>query len=199
MYRLINLAGAVLLLIIIAPLMLLVAVAIRLDSRGPAIFKQTRVGQFDRFFTIYKFRTMHVGTPDLPSEMVQKDDRRFTRLGKFLRRLSIDELPQLFNIVKGDMNFIGPRPALHNQYKLIAMRKKAGVNRLRPGVTGWAQVNGRDNIPLERKVELDKFYLDHHSLVLDLKILWLTLVKSITGADLYGGKQVSSVKREMSN
>jgi len=97
------------------------------------------------------------------------------------------------------MNFIGPRPALHNQYKLIAMRKKAGVNRLRPGVTGWAQVNGRDNIPLERKVELDKFYLDHHSLVLDLKILWLTLVKSITGADLYGGKQVSSVKREMSN
>lgn len=199
MYRLINLAGAVLLLIIIAPMMLLVAVAIRLDSRGPAIFKQTRVGQFDRFFTIYKFRTMHVGTPDLPSEMVQKDDRRFTRLGKFLRRLSIDELPQLFNIVKGDMNFIGPRPALHNQYKLIAMRKKAGVNRLRPGVTGWAQVNGRDNIPLERKVELDKFYLDHHSLVLDLKILWLTLVKSITGADLYGGKQVSSVKREISN
>ncbi|MEW6066083.1 MAG: sugar transferase [Bacillota bacterium] len=199
MYRLINLAGAVLLLIILAPLMLLVAVAIRLDSRGPAIFKQTRVGQFDRFFTIYKFRTMHVGTPDLPSEMVQKDDRRFTRLGKFLRRLSIDELPQLFNIIKGDMNFIGPRPALHNQDKLIAMRKKAGVNRLKPGVTGWAQVNGRDNIPLERKVELDKFYLDHHSLVLDLKILWLTLVKSITGADLYGGKQVSSVKREMSN
>ncbi|MCL5779530.1 MAG: sugar transferase [Firmicutes bacterium] len=187
------------LLIILAPLMLLVAVAIRLDSRGPAIFKQTRVGQFDRFFTIYKFRTMHVGTPDLPSEMVQKDDRRFTRLGKFFRRLSIDELPQLFNIIKGDMNFIGPRPALHNQDKLIAMRKKAGVNRLKPGVTGWAQVNGRDNIPLERKVELDKFYLDHHSLVLDLKILWLTLVKSITGADLYGGKQVSSVKREISN
>ncbi|MDQ7792744.1 MAG: sugar transferase [Clostridia bacterium] len=155
---------------------------------GTAIFKQKRVGQFDRYFTLYKFRTMRVGTPDLPSDMVQKDDQRFTRLGRLLRRLSIDELPQLFNIIKGDMNFIGPRPALYNQEDLIEMRRSVGVNRLKPGVTGWAQVNGRDNVPIERKVELDRYYLENRSVWLDLRILWLTLVKSFCGADLYSNE-----------
>jgi len=187
-YRLLNVVGAILLLVVLAPLMMLVALAIRLDSQGPAIFKQTRVGQFGRYFTLYKFRTMHVGTPDLPSEMVSKDDHRFTRLGKFLRRFSIDELPQLFNIIRGDMNFIGPRPALYNQYELIAIRNAAGVNCLKPGVTGWAQVNGRENISLEQKVELDKYYLDNRSWWLDIKILWMTVVKSLGGADLYREK-----------
>lgn len=188
MYRLLNLAGAILLLIVLAPVMIPAAIAIRLDSRGPAVFKQTRVGQFDRYFTLYKFRTMHVGTPDLPSEMVSKDDQKFTRVGRFLRRFSIDELPQLFNIIRGDLNFIGPRPALYNQYKLIAMRKAAGINKLKPGVTGWAQVNGRENISLERKVELDKYYMDNRSWLLNVRILWLTILKSITGADLYREK-----------
>lgn len=188
MYRLLNLAGAILLLIVLAPVMILAAIAIRLDSRGPAVFKQTRVGQFDQYFTLYKFRTMHVGTPDLPSEMVSKDDQKFTRVGRFLRRFSIDELPQLFNIIRGDLNFIGPRPALYNQYKLIAMRKAAGINKLKPGVTGWAQVNGRENISLERKVELDKYYMDNRSWLLNVRILWLTILKSITGADLYREK-----------
>jgi len=185
LYRLINLVGAIFLLIILAPIMLLVTIAIRLDSRGPAIFKQTRIGQFDRHFTLYKFRTMHIGTPDMPSELVKKDDQRFTGLGRFLRRFSIDELPQLLNIIRGDMNFIGPRPALYNQDRLIKKRKELGINKLKPGVTGWAQVNGRENISLERKVELDKYYLEKRSFRMDVKIFWLTLVKSLGGADLY--------------
>ena len=188
MNQLINLVGAVVLSVCLAPVMLIVALIIRIDSPGTAIFKQKRVGQFDRYFTLYKFRTMRVGTPDLPSDMVQKDDQRFTRLGRLLRRLSIDELPQLFNIIKGDMNFIGPRPALYNQEDLIEMRRSVGVNRLKPGVTGWAQVNGRDNVPIERKVELDRYYLENRSVWLDLRILWLTLVKSFCGADLYSNE-----------
>jgi O-antigen biosynthesis protein WbqP len=190
MYRLVNLMGALVLLVLSLPLMLLVALAIRLDSPGPAIFKQKRVGQYDRYFTLYKFRTMRVGTPDLPSDMVPKDDQRFTKLGRFLRRFSIDELPQLVNIIRGDMNFVGPRPALYNQDELIAMRQAAGVNQLKPGVTGWAQVNGRDNIPLELKVELDKYYRDNRSWLLDIKILWLTLMKCLGGTDLYNEKPV---------
>lgn len=186
MNRLINLLGAMVLLILLAPVIALVALVIRIDSPGPAIFKQKRVGQYDRYFTLYKFRTMHIGTPDLPSEMVPRDDPRFTRLGILLRRFSFDELPQLFNIILGDMNFIGPRPALYNQYDLVTMRGAAGVNRIKPGVTGWAQVNGRDNIPLERKVALDKYYLDARSIKLDLRILWLTVIKSFRGVDLYG-------------
>lgn len=185
MYRLINLVSALLLLVIFTPVIVVVVIAIRLDSRDQAIFKQTRVGQFNRLFTIYKFRTMRADMPDLPSERVLKDDRHFTRLGKILRRFSIDELPQLFNIICGDMNFIGPRPALYNQEALIAMRKASGVSRLKPGITGWAQVNGREMISLEQKVKLDKYYLDNRSWRLDLNILWLTIVKSLSGTDLY--------------
>ncbi|MCL4440700.1 MAG: sugar transferase [Firmicutes bacterium] len=198
---LVNVVGAIVLLVVLAPLMVLVALAVRLDSSGPAIFKQTRVGQFDRYFTLYKFRTMHVGTPDLPSEVVSKDDYRFTRLGKLLRRFSIDELPQLFNIIRGDMNFIGPRPALYNQYDLIAMRKKTGVNRLKPGVTGWAQVNGRENISLERKVELDKYYSENCSWWLDLMIIWLTIVRSLRGVNLYKEKsgQIETITEQPKN
>lgn len=188
LYHLINVLGALVLLIVLIPLMALVALAIRLGSPGSAVFKQKRVGQFDQYFILYKFRTMLVGMPDLPSDMVRKDDQRFTRLGKLLRRLSIDELPQLFNIIKGDMNFIGPRPALYNQDELIRIRRQAGINLLKPGVTGWAQINGRDNISLERKVELDKYYLENRSFWLDLRILWLTLVKSFCGADLYSNE-----------
>lgn len=185
MCRVINFVGAVFFLLILSPLLFLIALAVRMDSRGPAIFKQTRVGKDNSYFTLYKFRTMHIGTPDLPSDMVPSDDHRFTRLGRFLRRISLDELPQLVNILKGDMNFIGPRPALYNQYDLILMREKVGVNRIKPGLTGWAQVNGRDNILLERKVELDKYYLDNQSFILDAKILWFTIFKSLGGEDLY--------------
>ncbi|MHB8184212.1 MAG: sugar transferase [Candidatus Desulforudaceae bacterium] len=185
MYRVVNLLGALVLLVLLAPLMIAVALAIRLDSPGPAVFRQKRVGQDERYFTLYKFRTMLVGTADLPSHLVSEDDQRFTRLGKILRRVSLDELPQLLNIIRGDISFIGPRPALYNQDDLIEMRRAAGVHRLKPGVTGWAQVNGRDNIPVERKVELDRYYLENRSLMLDLRILWLTLVKCLGGVDLY--------------
>jgi O-antigen biosynthesis protein WbqP len=184
-YCLLNSFFALFLLVVFSPVLVVVTLLIRVDSPGPAIFKQIRVGQCDRLFTLYKFRTMHVGTPDLPSEMIPESDSRFTRLGKFLRRFSLDELPQLVNIIKGDMNFVGPRPALYNQDKLIAMRNEVGVDQLRPGITGWAQVNGRENISLERKVELDKYYFDNRTLSLDFKILWFTIVKSLGGVDLY--------------
>lgn len=199
MERFINLIGAVIILITFLPCLVFVALCIRLDSRGPCIFKQTRVGKDNSHFTLYKFRTMHVGTPDLPSDRVPNNDPRFTRLGKYLRQLSIDELPQLINIIKGNMNFIGPRPALYNQDELITMRKEAGVNRLKPGVTGWAQVNGRENISLDRKVQLDKYYLENRSFFLDLKILWLTLIKSLKGSDLYYKKPDVSTDQERKN
>ena len=176
---------AILLTIALSPVLLLVALLIKLESPGPAIFSQKRVGQFGRQFTIYKFRTMQIGTPDLPSDKVGENDPRFTKSGKFLRRFSIDEFPQLLNIIKGEMVFIGPRPALHNQYELNAMRQKRGIDVLKPGITGWAQVNGRDSISLETKVELDKYYLDSHGWRLDIKILWLTFFRTTRGEGLY--------------
>ena len=129
---------AVLATLVLSPLLLLVALIIKLESQGTAIFTQQRVGQFGRLFTIYKFRTMQTGMPDLPSDKVGADDPRFTKSGKWLRRLSIDEFPQLFNIIKGEMVFIGPRPALHNQYELNAMRHMRGIDALKPGISGWA-------------------------------------------------------------
>jgi O-antigen biosynthesis protein WbqP len=179
---------AILMTITLSPVLLLVALLIKLESPGPAIFTQKRVGQFGRLFTIYKFRTMQIGTPDLPSDKVGEGDPRFTKSGKFLRRFSIDEFPQLFNIIKGEMVFIAPRPALHNQHELNAMRHMRGIDVLKPGITGWAQVNGRDSIPLETKVELDKYYLDFHNWQLDLKILWLTFFKTTTGEGLYNAQ-----------
>jgi len=180
---------AVLAAIVLLPLLLLVALIIKWESRGPAIFTQRRVGQFGQLFTIYKFRTMQTGMPDLPSDKVGEDDPRFTKSGKFLRRISIDEFPQLFNIIKGEMVFIGPRPALHNQHELNAMRHMRGIDALKPGISGWAQVNGRDSIPLETKVELDKYYLDFNDWQLDLKILWLTFFKTTNGEGLYAAQR----------
>ena len=180
---------AVLATLALSSLLLLVALIIKLESKGPAIYSQKRVGQFGRLFTIYKFRTMQTGMPDLPSDKVGADDPRFTRSGKWLRRFSIDEFPQLFNIIKGEMVFIGPRPALHNQYELNAMRHMRGIDALKPGISGWAQVNGRDSIPLEVKVELDKYYLDFHDWQLDLKILWLTFFKTTSGEGLYAAQR----------
>jgi len=180
---------AVLAAIALSPLLLVVALIIKWESRGPAIYKQQRVGQFGQLFTIYKFRTMQTGMPDLPSDKVGEDDPRFTRSGKFLRRFSIDEFPQLFNIIKGEMVFIGPRPALHNQHELNAMRHMRGIDSLKPGISGWAQVNGRDSIPLETKVELDKYYADFQSRQLDLKILWLTFFKTTNGEGLYAAQR----------
>lgn len=188
---------AVLLFLILSPLFLFISVAIMLDSPGPAVFRQKRVGHQRRYYTIYKFRTMVVGMPDLPAAQVKEDDRRFTRLGRFLRRFSLDELPQLINIIKGEMNFVGPRPALYNQDDLIAMREACGLHAIKPGVTGWAQVNGRETVSVEEKVRLDQYYLENQSWLLDLKIFFLTLFNSSRGKDLYTSTSDDKVKESI--
>jgi O-antigen biosynthesis protein WbqP len=177
-----DLAVAAVLLLGFAIPMIVIAIAIRLDSPGSALFRQRRSGRGSREFVIIKFRTMAAGTPDLASHLIAgHSTRRITRIGGFLRRTSLDELPQLFNILRGDMSLVGPRPALFNQDDLIAMRQEAGVDALRPGVTGWAQINGRDEIPMEQKVALDRHYLEHCSAATDLAVLIRTPIALITG------------------
>ncbi len=183
--RAFDLGLAVPLLVGLAPVLALVAIAVRLDSPGPALFRQRRVGRGSGEFTILKFRTMRVGTPDLASHLVGPGSERVTRLGRFLRRSSLDELPQLFNVVRGEMTLVGPRPALHNQDDLIALRQAAGVDALKPGVTGWAQIHGRDDIPLERKVAYDRWYLDHVSLGNDVSILCRTAATLFRSRGVY--------------
>ena len=173
------------LLIALAPLLLALAVAIRLDSEGPALFRQRRIGRGSREFRIVKFRTMQVGTPDLASDLMGPASPRVTRLGRFLRRTSLDELPQLWNVLKGEMSLVGPRPALFNQYDLIARRQSAGVDALRPGVTGWAQIHGRDDIPLDLKVELDRYYREHASARLDFVIVLRTFLTLFSSRGVY--------------
>ncbi|HEY9783770.1 MAG TPA: sugar transferase [Candidatus Obscuribacterales bacterium] len=157
-----------------APLLLAIAVAIRLDSPGPALFRQKRVGRNGQLFEIYKFRTMYVGTPDLPTDQMLKLPSPVTRVGEFLRKYSLDELPQLFNVLKGEMSLVGPRPALYNQAELTQMRQSHGVLNFPPGITGWAQVNGRDELPDDIKVQADKWYCDNWNYWLDWRIIFST-------------------------
>lgn len=181
----IDLAVSGTLLILLAPLLAAVAIAIRLDSPGPALFRQRRIGRGSAEFEIFKFRTMKVGTPDLASHLMGPGSSRVTRLGRFLRRTSIDELPQLWNILRGEMTLVGPRPALYNQYDLIGMRQSVDVDALKPGVTGWAQINGRDDIPLDQKVEFDRWYLEHLSPGLDVRIFLRTFVILFSDRGVY--------------
>ncbi len=157
-----------------APLLAIIAVLIKLDSNGPVIFKQRRVGQDGEFFEIYKFRTMRIGTPDLPTDQMLKLESPITRVGSFLRKTSLDELPQLFNVLAGQMSLVGPRPALYNQVELTEKRKSEGILRFPPGITGWAQVNGRDELPDDVKVKADKWYCEHWNYWLDWRIIFLT-------------------------
>lgn len=168
-------------------LLVLLAFLVRLTSPGPALFRQRRIGRNKKEFEILKFRTMRIDTPrDMPTHLLKDPERYVTPLGRWLRRTSLDELPQLFNILKGEMALIGPRPALWNQFDLIAGRELYGVNRLRPGLTGWAQVNGRDEIPLVKKIRLDAEYAKRNSLRFDLKIFFMTAGKVITGEGIKG-------------
>ncbi len=183
--RLADLLVGLALLVLLLPLLALVAVLIRLDSPGPALFRQRRIGRGSSEFTILKFRTMKTGTPDLASHLVGPGSSRVTRLGRMLRRTSIDELPQLWHLVTGEMSLVGPRPALHNQFDLIAMRQQADVDALRPGLTGWAQVHGRDDIPLAQKVGYDVYYAEHLSPWLDLTILARTPVILLSDRGVY--------------
>ncbi|MBD3347909.1 MAG: glycosyltransferase [Candidatus Eisenbacteria bacterium] len=166
---------AALFLVVTSPLFLLLSILIKLDSPGPAIFRQRRIGVYSEEFLIWKFRTMYSGTPDLATDVMAGRHRSYTtRLGRFLRRTSLDELPNFWNILRGEMSVVGPRPALYNQSELIERRRQLGVDLLRPGLTGWAQINGRDSVKLDEKVRLDEFYVRNCSLPLDAKILLRT-------------------------
>jgi O-antigen biosynthesis protein WbqP len=164
-------------LIVFAIPLLLVALAVKLTSLGPALHWSRRVGRNNQIFWMPKFRSMRVNTPQLATHLLTGSDRFITPVGKFLRKSSLDELPQLWSILTGDMSFVGPRPALFNQDDLVAARTARGVHRLPPGLTGWAQINGRDELTILEKVELDAHYLNHRSFTLDLKIMFLTAFK----------------------
>ena len=157
--------------------MLLVAIAVRLTSKGPALYWSDRIGRDNVTFKMPKFRSMRVGTPVMATHLLTDARSHLTPIGSFLRKSSLDELPQLWSILAGDMSFVGPRPALFNQQDLIALRTKQGVHTLVPGLTGWAQVNGRDELPIPEKVKLEVAYLQRQSLWFDIRILWLTFVK----------------------
>jgi O-antigen biosynthesis protein WbqP len=154
-----------------------VTLAVKLTSRGPALYWSDRVGRNNRIFKMPKFRSMRIDTPAVATHLLENPDQWLTPIGSFLRKSSLDELPQLWSILKGDMSFVGPRPALFNQDDLITLRTRQGVHELMPGLTGWAQVNGRDELPITQKVQFDVEYLQQRSLVFDLKILWLTALK----------------------
>ena len=177
MKRLFDLAVALVAALVLALPILLVALAVRLTSPGPALYWSDRIGRNNRIFRMPKFRSMRVDTPAVATHLLQDPGQWLTPIGSFLRKSSLDELPQLWSILKGDMSFVGPRPALFNQEDLIALRTEKGVHELVPGLTGWAQVNGRDELPIPQKVQLDTEYLQRRSFVFDLKILWMTAIK----------------------
>lgn len=164
-------------ILVLSPVLLILCIAIKLDSPGPILFTQKRVGIHKSYFQIYKFRTMRTDTPkDMPTHMLSNPEQYITRTGRFLRRTSLDELPQIFNIFKGDMSIVGPRPALWNQYDLIAERDKYGANDVLPGLTGWAQINGRDELEIPIKAKLDGEYVKKYGLGMDLRCFFGTFV-----------------------
>ncbi|WP_348688850.1 sugar transferase [Acidovorax soli] len=172
---LLSLAAAV----VLALPVLVVALLVRMTSSGPALYWSDRVGRNNRIFRMPKFRSMRVGTPAVATHLLVDANAHLTPIGSFLRKSSLDELPQLWSILVGDMSFVGPRPALFNQHDLIELRTQLGVHALVPGLTGWAQINGRDELPIPDKVKLDVEYLQRQSLWFDIRILWLTFVKVI--------------------
>lgn len=179
MKRLFDLILSFFLVLILSVPILLIAGLIRLTSKGPALYWSDRVGAFNTIFKMPKFRTMRIDTPAVATHLLTNPDAYLTPIGPFLRKTSLDELPQLWSVLKGDMSFVGPRPALFNQDDLIALRTAKGVHRLLPGITGWAQINGRDELPIPVKVSFDEYYLKNRSFFFDLKILWITFLKVI--------------------
>lgn len=188
MKRIFDFIMSLLAIICLSPIIIIVSLIIKFTSEGPILFKQRRIGKDNKEFNIYKFRTMRVDTPNVATHLLENPEQYITAIGKFMRKTSLDELPQLFNILKGEMSIVGPRPALYNQLDLRDMRTKVGVHKLVPGLTGWAQINGRDEIPLDLKVSLDKEYLDRKSFWLDIKIIFLTIVKVLKSDGVQEGK-----------
>lgn len=176
-----DIVGALAGLILLSPALLAIGLAVRLESPGPALHRSRRVGRHNRIFLMPKFRTMRAGAPDVATHLLSDPAQWITPLGRFLRRSSLDEIPQLWSVLKGDMSLVGPRPALFNQDDLVALRTAAGVDALRPGLTGWAQINGRDELPIPRKVQLDAEYLHRRSLAFDFRILAVTAWAAISG------------------
>ena len=190
MKRFFDFLFSLLALIILSPVILVLSLLVLVSSGSPVIFRQERVGYGNRLFTIYKFRTMKDGmrqtrTEDLTEEEIEKD---ITFIGKILRKLSLDELPQLYNILKGDMSFVGPRPLIPQEDEIRALREKYNVYSVRPGITGWAQVNGRDLISDEQKAKLDKEYIENRTILMDIKIMFRTVWVVLTGKDVADGK-----------
>ena len=179
--RIFDLSLAMLAIILLLPILFLVYSLVRITSPGSVIYWSDRVGKNNVIFRMPKFRSMRIGTPALATHLLQNPQASLSPVGALLRKTSLDELPQLWSILKGDMSFVGPRPALFNQQDLIALRTEQGVHTLLPGLTGWAQVNGRDELPIPLKVALDAEYLQRQSLWFDIKILWLTFLKVVRG------------------
>jgi len=197
--RLIDIVLSLIAVIVLAPLFIIITIAIKLDSKGPVFFTQKRVGIHKRYFNILKFRTMRIDTPkETPTHLLENPEQWITRVGKFLRKTSLDELPQLFNILKGEMSIIGPRPALWNQYDLIEERDKYGANDVPVGLTGWAQVNGRDELSIEEKARLDGEYAKKISFMMDLKCFFRTIVSVIRSEGVVEGGTGRNVKANAS-
>jgi O-antigen biosynthesis protein WbqP len=175
--RLFDIVLSLLLILAASPFLLTIAILVRATNPGPALYWSRRIGMDNREFLMPKYRTMKTGTPQLATHLLPDPDKYLTTAGGFLRKTSLDELPQLYSILKGDMSFVGPRPALFNQHDLVELRTKAGVHKLKPGLTGWAQVSGRDDLSIEDKVRYDREYLENRSFLFDSRILLLTFRK----------------------
>lgn len=176
-------------ILVLSPVFFLISIIIKLDSKGPVLFKQRRIGKNKKHFYILKFRTMRIDTPkNMPTHLLENPEQWITSMGKFLRKSSLDELPQLFNILKGEMSIVGPRPALWNQYDLIELRDQYKVNDITPGLTGWAQVNGRDELSIEVKVRFDKEYCENISVLFDIKCITFTIFKVLKSEGVVEGK-----------
>ena len=186
--RLVDIILSFLGIIILSPVFLVLIIAIKLDSKGPVLFKQKRVGIHKSHFNILKFRTMRIDTPsNMPTHLLENPDQWITRTGKFMRKISLDELPQIINILKGEMSIIGPRPALWNQYDLIAERDKYGANDIIPGLTGWAQINGRDTVEIEDKARFDGEYFKKMGFVMDVRCFFGTIVNVLNRSGVVEG------------
>lgn len=184
MKRIFDLFFSLILLIILLPLFLIISIIIKLDSVGPIFFKQRRIGLNKKEFLIYKFRTMKINTPELATDKFSNPESYLTKVGNILRKTSVDELPQLINIIKGEMSFVGPRPALYNQYELIELREQKDVNKCVPGITGYAQINGRDTINDSDKVRYDEYYVKNKSFKMDMHIVFRTFFKVLMRKDI---------------
>ena len=177
--HILDLIAAFLLLVFLSVPLAIIAMAVKLTSPGPVLYWSDRMGINNSIFKMPKFRTMRIDTPVVATHLMKNPDVYFTPIGSFLRKFSLDELPQLYSIFRGDISFVGPRPALYNQDDLIELRTAKGIHKISPGITGWAQVNGRDELPIPVKVEFDGYYLQNRSLLFDFKILWMTFIKVV--------------------